>query len=118
MDKNINIKDIDESTMDTMIDVFNTINFVRNYPNDQVVKDISAIMSNVFKLINAMSNTDLIDIVERGLQSPELDKALLNPPRMGMVKLMNTMRDEDVQRGLGIMVELLRAIGRASKELK
>ena len=112
------IENMDKSTMDAIIDVSNTINFIRNYPNDQVIHDLSTIISGLSKLINAASNTDLIDILERGLQNPELDKALLNPPQVGLVKLMNSMRDDDVQRGLGIMIELLRAIGRASNELK
>ena len=107
---------MEKSAIKTAVDVFNTTEFIKNYPNDQTIHDISVIISGMCKLINIVSNTDLIEILERGLQDPELDKALLNPPKVGMIKLMNSMRDDDVQRGIGIMIELLKAIGRASVE--
>ncbi|HDD69147.1 MAG TPA: DUF1641 domain-containing protein, partial [Candidatus Korarchaeota archaeon] len=67
------------------------------------------------KVINVISSTDLVDILERAIQDPELDKALLNPPKVGLTGLLGALRDEDFQRGLGILVALLKAIGKASK---
>ncbi len=114
MSKDIN--DLDESAVDTLTDVVNTLSFVRNYPNDQVIHDLSTILSGVFRLVNAASNTDLIEVLERALQDPELDKTLLNPPQAGVMKLMSAMQDDDVQRGLGIMIALLKAMGKAANE--
>jgi len=102
--------------LDTLKDLLDTVGILQNYLNDQVVQDLSKISSPVFKLISAISATDLVDIIERGLQDPGLDKALLDPPRVGPVGLLRALGGEEVQRGMGIMVELLRAIGRASMD--
>ncbi|RLI05284.1 hypothetical protein DRO26_02670 [Candidatus Bathyarchaeota archaeon] len=59
----------------------------------------------------------LIDVLERALQEPSLDKAILNPPKVGLLGLLSALRDEEIQRGLGILVELLKALGKASKTI-
>lgn len=106
--------ELDEPTYDTLVDLLGTVRFLRGYLNDQVIRDLSGILSAVLKLANAISNTDLVDVLERSLQDPNLDKALRNPPKVGLMGLLGALRDGEVQRGLGIVVELLRAIGRAS----
>ena len=105
---------LEAAALNTLTDFLNTLDILQNYMNDQVVQDLSSVVSPVFKLVSAISATDLVDILERGLQNPELDKALLDPPRVGVVGLLKAIGDEDVQRGMGIMLELLRAIGRAA----
>ena len=105
---------LEPQTVESLVDLVDSIDFLRSFFNDQVVRDVSGIMSSVFKLINAVSNTDLVDILERGLQDPELDRALIGPPKIGFWGLLSALRDEDVQKGMGIVVELLKAIGRAS----
>ena len=107
-------KDLKEPAVDTLIDILQEIDFLQDYMNDQVVHDIAKSLSAVFKLLNAISATDLVDIIERGLQDPNLDKVLINPPRIGVFGLLGALKNEEVQKGVGIMVELLKAIGRAS----
>ena len=107
---------LEEATINALADLLNTVGILQDYLNDQVVQDLSRISSPVFKLISAISATDLVDIIERALQDPGLDKALLNPPRVGLMGLLGTLGNEEVQRGIGIMIELLRAIGKASMD--
>jgi len=107
---------LEEATINALTDLLNTVGIVQDYLNDQVVQDLSKIASPVFKLISAISATDLVDIIERGLQDPGLDKALLNPRKVGLVGLLGALGNEEVQRGIGIMIELLRAIGKASMD--
>ena len=107
---------LEEATINALTDLLNTVGILQDYLNDQVVQDLSKISSPVFKLISAISATDLVDIIERALQDPGLDKALLNPPKVGLVRLLGALGNEDVQRGIGIMIELLRAIGKASMD--
>ena len=71
-------------------------------------------MCVLFKLTDAMASTGLIDIMGRGLQDPELDKTLLNPPELGTWGLIGAMKDGEVRKGMGIMMALLKAIGKAS----
>jgi uncharacterized protein YjgD (DUF1641 family) len=107
--------ELDKPTLEALVDLLNTVKFLQNYLNDQVINDISKILCPILKLVNAISNTDLVDVLERALQEPSLDKALLNPPKIGLMGLLSALREEEVQRGMGIVIELLRALGKASK---
>jgi uncharacterized protein YjgD (DUF1641 family) len=64
----------------------------------------SLTLSTLLKLLNIISSTDLIDVLERGIQEPILDKALLTSPIIGIGGLLKAFRDEDFQRGLGLVV--------------
>lgn len=108
------ILELEPSDLDTLAEILSTVKFLCNFMNDQMLHDVSEIMCALFKLTNAMACTDLVDIMERGLQDPELDKALLNPPKVGTWGLIRAMKDEEVRKGMGIMIELLKAIGRAT----
>jgi uncharacterized protein YjgD (DUF1641 family) len=107
---------LEPSDLDALVELLSTVKFLRNFMNDQMLHDVAEIMSTLFKLTNAMASTDLIEIMERGLQDPNLDKALLNPPKVGTWGLIRAMKDKDVQKGMGIMLELLKAVGRASTD--
>ena len=108
--------ELEQSDLDALIEILSTVKFLRNFMNDQMLHDISEFVCALLKLMNAMASTDLIEIMERGLQDPNLDKALLNPPKIGIWGLIRAMRDENVQKGMGIMIEVLKAIGRASTD--
>jgi|GEM_PF-512933 len=108
--------ELEQSDLDALIEILSTVKFLRNFMNDQMLHDISEFVCALLKLTNAMASTDLIEIMERGLQDPNLDKALLNPPKIGTWGLIRAMKDENVQKGMGIMIELLKAIGRASTD--
>jgi uncharacterized protein YjgD (DUF1641 family) len=104
---------LDEADITALSDLLNSIKSVQGFFNDQVLKDLSGILSSILKLVNAISSTDLIEILERALQDPRLDKALANPKGIGMVGLVGAMGDKEVQKGVAILVELLRALGTA-----
>jgi len=107
---------LDRDVINSLRDLLNTFRILQDYLNDQVVQDLSVLTSPVFKLVNAMSATDLIDLLEQSLQDPNLDKALLNPPKVGALSLLRALGNKEAQRGMGIMIELLKAIGRASEK--
>ncbi|RLG47048.1 MAG: hypothetical protein DRN92_04020 [Thermoproteota archaeon] len=105
---------LEEPDLEALIEILSIYRIIRDMLNDQLIKDVSHIASSLLKLVNVVSSTDLIEILERGLQDPELDKALLNPPKIGLTGLLSALRDEDFQKGIGIVVALLKAIGKAS----
>ncbi|RLG40417.1 MAG: hypothetical protein DRO05_06400 [Thermoproteota archaeon] len=106
---------LEEPDLEALVEVLSIYRIIRDMLNDQLIKDLSHVVSSLLKVINVISSTDLVDILERAIQDPELDKALLNPPKVGLTGLLGALRDEDFQRGLGILVALLKAIGKASK---
>ncbi|WP_406658020.1 DUF1641 domain-containing protein [Methanolobus sp. ZRKC2] len=108
--------EITPSDVEALLDLIRTSRMLQDYMNDQTAHGIAEIASVYFKMINAMISTDLVDVMERGLQDPQLDKALLDPPKIGVGGLVREIQDEDFQKGLGIMIELLKAIGRAASD--
>jgi uncharacterized protein YjgD (DUF1641 family) len=82
--------------------------------NDQAVQDLSGMISQLLKLLNGLSSSDLVDILERTLMDPDLDKALINPPKMGLLQIMRALGDEDTQRGIGILLTLVKSLGKTS----
>lgn len=108
---------LEEPTLNMLVDSLNSLKIVQDYLNDQVIQDLSKLLSSVSKLLIAISGTDLVDIIERALQDPNLDRALVNPPRVGLIGLLRALGDKEVQKGMGVMVELLRAFGKASSSV-
>jgi uncharacterized protein YjgD (DUF1641 family) len=98
-------------------DILGTARIMQDYMNDETLKGVSEIMNAYFKMLNTLISTDMIDILERGMQDPQLDKALMDPPKVSLTGLLREMRDEDLQKGIGIMIELLKALGRATKDV-
>ena len=99
-----------------ILDMVRTAKMLQDYINDPTAHGIAKLMTTVLKLTNAIMSTDLVEVMERSLQDPQLDKALINPPKVGMGGMLKQTQDEDFQRGLGLMIELLKAMGRATRE--
>ncbi len=106
--------ELDHRTYGILIELLNSTKIIQDYLNDQVIQDLSKHITSLLKLLNIVSSTDLVDILERGIQDPKLDKALLASPKIGLAGLLKAFRDEDFQRGLGLTVSLLAALGRAA----
>ncbi|WP_456487621.1 DUF1641 domain-containing protein [Candidatus Alkanophaga liquidiphilum] len=111
--------ELESADAETLSELLSIIRLIQNYMNDQVLQDVSKLASTTLKLLNAIASTDLVDVLERSMQDPELDKALLNPPKVaGFWAMMRALKDEDVQRGMGIMLALLKALGKAAFTLR
>lgn len=109
--------EITPTDVEAILDLVRTAGIVQNYINDETAHGIARLMSTVLKITNTIMSTDLVDVMERGLQDTALDKALLQPPKIGIGGLLKQTQDEDFQKGMGIMIELIKALGRATKDV-
>jgi uncharacterized protein YjgD (DUF1641 family) len=108
------ISKLDEQSQEELTDLLSLVALLRGYLNDHVIKDLAKTIASLAKLATALAGTDLVNVLERSLQDPDLDRALLDPPRVGSIGFIKAMGDADVQRGMGIILQLLRAMGKAS----
>lgn len=102
-------------TVESMTELLDTFGLIMSFLNDQAIQDLSGLMAQLLKLVNGLTGSDLPDLFEAALMDPEFDKALIDPPKIGMFGLINALGDEDTQRGLGILMTLVKALGKASK---
>ena len=105
---------LEPHTVESMVEIIDTFGLIMTFLNDQAIQDLSGMMSQLLKLVNGLTSTDLVDVLERSLMDPEFDKALLNPPKVGLFGLLGALRDEDTQKGIGILLALVKALGKAS----
>jgi uncharacterized protein YjgD (DUF1641 family) len=108
------VSKLDDRDQEELADLLSLVALLRGYLNDHVVKDLAKPIASLCQLAAALAGTDLVNVLEKALQDPDLDRALLDPPRVGSIGLIKAMGDADVQRGMGIMLQLLRAMGKAS----
>ncbi|MBC7085242.1 MAG: DUF1641 domain-containing protein [Methanomethylovorans sp.] len=114
---NISGIEITPTDVEAVLDLIRTAGILQNYINDETAHGIARLLSAVLKITNTIISTDFVDVVERGFQDPELDKALINPPKIGIGSLLKQTQDEDFQKGMGLMIELIKALGRATEDI-
>ena len=105
---------LEPHTIESMVELIDTFGLIMTFLNDQAIQDLSGMMSQLLKLMNGLTGSDIVDLLEMSLMDPEFDKALMNPPKVGFFGLMGALRDEDTQRGIGILLALVKALGKAS----
>jgi len=108
------ISKLDDRSQEELADLLSLVALLRGYLNDHVIKDLAKPVASLSQLAAALAGTDLVNVLEKALQDPDLDRALLEPPKVGSMGLIRAMGDADVQRGMGIILQLLRSMGKAS----
>ncbi len=108
---------LSEEDAAALSDLLSVYRMLMDMMNDEMVKEMSKTVAALARLLNGLISSDLPAVLEKALQDPKLDRVLMDPPKVGLSGLLGALRDEDFQRGLGVMVELLKALGRASKEI-
>ena len=84
MTENTNIESQDVKfephTVESMVEIIDALGLIMTFLNDQAIQDLSGMMSQLLKLVNGLTSSDLVEILEASLMDPEFDKALMNPP--------------------------------------
>jgi uncharacterized protein YjgD (DUF1641 family) len=107
---------LEPHTINSMVELIDTFGLIMTFLNDQAIQDLSGMLAQLLKLINGLTGSDIVDLLEAALMDPELDKALIDPPKIGLFGIIGALGDEDTQRGIGILLTLVKALGKASTE--
>lgn len=92
----------DMSNTDELVDVMDAVGDNR----DAVIDAIETVAT--------LQQNGLFDLLER-LGTISVD-ALDDPPRIGPLQATKQFRDPDVQRGIGVVVQLLKALGQEADD--
>ncbi len=89
--------------------------------NDEVIKDIGSLIDSILTLVPILqklsqffSDPTVSKVIET-ITSEEAIKIIQNPEKMSLGKLILEFRNENFQRGLGIIIKLIEKIGEISK---
>ncbi|BDB99559.1 DUF1641 domain-containing protein [Saccharolobus caldissimus] len=89
--------------------------------NDEVIKDIGSLIDSILtlvpilqKLSQFLSDPTVSKVIET-ITSEETIKIIQNPEKMSLGKLILEFRNENFQRGLGMIIKLIEKIGEISK---
>lgn len=111
------IKELKETgTLDVVLDFIYTIREARDMLTDDVLQSLASLASWALDLVKRLSsNSAFVDKVVDAITSDEMEQALQNPPKVTLGGIIKMLRDPDVQRGLGIVFSILKALGAEAK---
>ena len=111
----------DSGALDAVFDATYFLKIMKDMLSDETIENLAALISSTLDLlprgidlINRFMNSTLYNIVN-SLTSPEAQKMLANPPKVTLLGLISSFRDEDVQRGMGILITILKILGKNYK---
>ncbi|MCY0883083.1 MAG: DUF1641 domain-containing protein, partial [Acidianus infernus] len=89
--------------------------------SDEVIKDLGSLLNSILalvpiieKLSEFLSDPEVVKIINT-IASEDTIKIIQNPEKMSLTKLLSEMRNENFQRGLGVLVKIIEKIGEATK---
>ncbi|MCQ4344585.1 MAG: DUF1641 domain-containing protein [Sulfolobaceae archaeon] len=105
-------------TLDVLVNLAYGARSLKDMLNDEALGAISKYVSIVIESYPAINEfleiamSDVAQKVMRAVASEETAKALESPPQVKLGNLLKWLSDPEVQRGLGVLMILLKAIGK------
>ncbi|BFI74981.1 DUF1641 domain-containing protein [Sulfurisphaera ohwakuensis] len=107
--------------LDAVFDATYFLKTLKDMLNDEAVANITTTLSLTLdflprgiEFLNHAMNPVFYNMVS-SLTSPEAQKLLSNPPKITLGGLVAAFRDEDIQRGFGIFLTILKILGKNYK---
>jgi uncharacterized protein YjgD (DUF1641 family) len=109
-----------DKVLDSAVEFLYILKMVRDiWLNDEMVKSLGTLIDSLAslvpvleKLAKFLSDPEVMRIIN-ALASEETLKELQNPEKVTLTKLLTEMRSEEFQRGLGVVVTLIKKVGEA-----
>lgn len=127
MEKNENMNRIvklleEDKLIDTLVEYAYILKMIREIGlNDEIIRNLGTLMNSILSLVpilekfadllNDPNVRQVIDVVT----SEEVVQIIQNPERMTVTKLLSETRNENFQRGLGIIIKIVEKIGEKTK---
>lgn len=104
--------------LDALVELASTLKMVRDVVVDEMVEDLGKTLGELGSLVDGVTRTPIPRALVSALNDPEVDKALLEAAskKISITKLIYMLFDDDVKRGLYIVLTILRALGRRAKD--
>jgi len=109
----------EDKLIDTLVEYAYILKIIREiWLNDEIVENLGTLMNSILSLVpilekfadllNDPNVRQVIDVIT----SEEVVKIIQNPERITVSKLLSEMRNENFQKGLGIVIKIIEKIGK------
>ncbi|MEM4964819.1 MAG: DUF1641 domain-containing protein [Pyrobaculum sp.] len=107
-------------TLDDIVELLATVVMIYDLVTDRMVDEFAKnVVKPVGLLIDGLTRTSLLEVFAEALA--ELEKAILEVKegkKISTSRLISLMRDDEVKRGIYIMLTLMKALGRATRRVE
>lgn len=112
----------EDKVIDSTVEYLYILKMIRDiWLNDEVIKELGSLLNSILalvpiieKLSEFLSDPEVVKIINT-IASEDTIKIIQNPEKMGLTKLLLEMKNENFQRGLGILIKIIEKIGEATK---
>ncbi|PVU68037.1 hypothetical protein DDW01_01255 [Sulfolobus sp. SCGC AB-777_G05] len=112
----------EDKVIDSTVEYLYILKMIRDiWLNDEVIKELGSLLNSILalvpiveKLSEFLSDPEIVKIID-AITSEDTIKIIQNPEKMGLTRLLSEMRNENFQRGLGILIKIIEKIGEATK---
>jgi len=105
-------------TLDVVISSMYALKTLKDMLNDDALHDLADKISVAVDFVARghefldYINSPIFQVLGKVVTSEELRKSIQEPSPIGLGKLISSLRDPEVQRGLGVVLALLKGIGK------
>lgn len=101
-----------DGTLDDLTEAATAISLLSDGLDDEMVMALMSMMNDLGGVADRMSQPDTVRTLQAMMDAMDAAETFDDPPEVGALGVVSKMRDDDVKRGLGFLLEFLGALGR------
>lgn len=101
-----------DGTLDDLTEAATAISLMSEALDDEMVMSVMGLANDLGKVADGAAQPNTVRTLQAMMDAMDEANAFDDPEEVGMLGAVSKMRDDDVKRGLGFMLEFLGALGR------
>ena len=101
-----------DGTLDDLTEAATAISLVAEALDDEMVVEVAGLANELGLVAGSATQPNTIRTLATMMDAMDEANAFEDPEKVGMMGAMGKLRDDDVKRGLGFLLEFLGALGR------
>jgi uncharacterized protein YjgD (DUF1641 family) len=101
-----------DGTLDDLTEAATAISLLSDGLDDEMVMALMSMMNDLGGVADRMSQPNTVRTLQAMMDAMDEAEAFDDPPKVGALGAVSKLRDDDVKRGLGFLLEFLGALGR------
>lgn len=101
-----------DGTLEDLTEAATAISLLAEALDDEMVVEAAGLASELGLIAGSAAQPNTIRTLQAMMDAMDEAEAFEDPKQVGMIGAMGKMRDDDVKRGLGFLLDFLGALGR------